>query len=394
MELVDLMEPERGPRSGDERGGSRRRRDVAALLAIGLLTFAGTRAGAQETAAQAAPQDEAPAPAEETHSGPRITFHGYLSQAYARSDDNEIAGISEEGTSDYRTAALQIRADVSEKDTFAIQFSHERFGDSDLQQFQEDVALDWLFYEHRFDATTVKVGRVQIPFGIYNEVRDVGTLLPFYRPSTDFYGEGAYTSETVDGIVVSHSLGRGSAWQLDGDVHFGNWEFINRSGSFTELKARDSIGVELWLSTPIDGLRIGAGGMRYDVDEPDGNRWNTYHVSLQGDFGRVITNVEYKEIDFAEGTYEAGYAHLGLRVTDAIAVNAQIEYSDLNIDFFREGDFDDDLALGVNYAFRPDLVLKLEHHWNEGYTPEEPAQNFFAPKVETNYFIASLSTSF
>lgn len=65
-----------------------------------------------------------------------------------------------------------------------------------------------------------------------------------------------------------------------------------------------------------------------------------------------------------------------------------------NVDFFREGDVDDDVALGVNHAFRPDLVLKLEHHWNEGYTPEEPPQNFFAPKIETRYWIVSFSASF
>jgi hypothetical protein len=66
----------------------------------------------------------------------------------------------------------------------------------------------------------------------------------------------------------------------------------------------------------------------------------------------------------------------------------------LDINFFREGDFDDDRALGVNYAVRPDCVLKLEHHWNEGFTPEVPRQNFFAPKLETRYWIASLSASF
>jgi hypothetical protein len=352
------------------------------LLSL-LLGLSGTILSAQEE----------PAVEDET-TGPRITFHGFLSQAYAQSDGNQILGISEDGTADYRAAALQIRADVSEQDTFAIQLSHERFGESALQAFQSDVALDWLFYEHRFGESAVKVGRVQIPFGIYNEVRDVGTLLPFYRPSVNFYGEGAYTSETVDGIVLSHSFDLGGSWHLDGDLHYGNWEFINRSGRFEKRKVRNSMGVELWLDTPIPGLRIGTGGMRYDVLEPDGNQWYTYHVSMQGEFGRVEANVEYKYIDFEEGTYDAGYAQLGVQVTDKIAVNGQYEYSDLAVDFFREGDFDDDVALGINYAFRPDCVLKLEHHWNEGYTPEVPAQNFFAPKLETRYWLASLSTSF
>ena len=343
-------------------------------------------------------QEEAAVPAavaaEELTTGPKITIHGYLTQAYARSDGSEILGIPEEGTADYRTAALQIRADVTERDTFAIQLSHERFGDSDIQAFQDDLALDWIFFEHQLGESSVRVGRVPIPFGIYNEVRDVGTLLPFYRPSTNFYGEGAYTSETVDGIVLSHGFDLSGGWRLEGDLHFGNWEFINRSGGFEERKVRDSLGVELWLETPLPGLRIGTGGMRYHVEEPDGNDWETWHVSLEGEFGRVAAHAEYKSIDFGEGTFEGGYAHLGLQATDEISVHAQYETSDLNVDFFREGDFDDDLALGVNCAFRPDQVLKLEHHWNEGYTPEDPPQNFFAPKVETRYWIVSFSASF
>lgn len=336
-------------------------------------------------------QEEA---AESDSTEPRITIHGYLNQAYAQSDGPEILGISEDGTSDYRTAALQIRADVTERDTFAIQLSHERFGESDIQELQDDVAIDWIFYEHRFGQSSVKVGKVQIPFGIYNEVRDVGTLLPFYRPSTNFYGEGAYTSETVDGIVLSRVFDLGGSWRLDGDVHYGSWEFVNRSGGFSKNKVEDSIGVELWLETPLPGWRIGTGGMRYTVDGDTATNWETYHVSLEGEVGPVRTAVEYKLIDFEEGTYDGGYAYLGFQASEKLSINAQYDYSNLDIDFFREGDFDDDVALGASYAFRPDYVIKLEHHWNKGYTPEHPEQNFFAPKIETKYWIASLSASF
>ncbi len=337
---------------------------------------------------------EPEAATEDTAKGVQITFHGYLTQAYAKSDNGQILGIPEKGTADYRKAALQLRADLTSNDTFALQFAHERFGESVIQSFHSDVELDWLFYEHRWDDSSVKIGKVLIPFGIYNEVRDVGTLLPFYRPSANFYGEGAFTSETVDGIVLSHRFALGGPWQLASDVHYGNWEYINRSATFTKNKVRDSIGVELWLTTPIPGLRIGAGGIRYDVLPPEGRRWKTYHISAEGEFGRVVTHVEYKNIDFGTGTYEGGYGHLGFKVTDKITVNVQRDFANLNINFFRKGDFDDETALGVNYAIRPDLVVKLEHHWNQGYTAEVPTQNFFAPKVKINYSLVSLSTSF
>jgi hypothetical protein len=107
-----------------------------------------------------------------------------------------------------------------------------------------------------------------------------------------------------------------------------------------------------------------------------------------------VTQLEYKYIGFVGGDYDAGYARLGVNLTDRLQVNAQVDYSDLAIDGFREGNFDDDFALGANYAFRSDLVLKAEYHENEGFTPEHPGQNFFRPALETTYWIVSLSTSF
>src|SRR6267154_1183921 len=96
-------------------------------------------------------------------------------------------------------------------------------------------------------------------------------------------------------------------------------------------RVRNSIGVELWLNTPIPGLRIGAGGIRYDVLPPDGNRWTTYHISAEGEFGRVVAHVEYKNINFGQGTYEGGYGHLGFKVTDKITVNVQRDFANLNV---------------------------------------------------------------
>src|SRR5258708_6414715 len=96
----------------------------------------------------AAPPD-APKGAEPAE-GPKITINGYLSQAYAISDGNQITGIPKQGTADYRTAAVQIRADMTAQDTFSVKFRHERIGESPFQAFQPDVALDWVFYEHKF----------------------------------------------------------------------------------------------------------------------------------------------------------------------------------------------------------------------------------------------------
>jgi hypothetical protein len=342
-----------------------------------------------------AQEDEVAEDAEQT-GGPKITLHGYLTQAYAQSDGHQFLGITEDGTADYRTAALQIRADITPDDTFVLQLDHERIGESQVQTLKDDVGVDWLFYEHRFGSSAVKVGRIQIPFGIYNEVRDVGTLLPFYRPPHNFYGEAAYSSETIDGIVLSHRRAFGN-WGLDVDLHFGDWKFIERTidNSYVTDEVDDSLGLELWLDTPISGLRIGAGGMQYQISQPTGEaEWKAYHVSVAGEFDRFAVHAENKWVDLGKGfLVDIRYLHLGVNVTDKIVLNGQLEEFYVDIDGFPRAKGDEDLAFGVNYAFRPDLVLKAEHHSNEGRLWLEDLTPF-GPNVDTKYWILSLSTSF
>lgn len=382
---------------------SSHRRFLNLLAMFGFVTLLATGgARAQETPPPSEPAEPA---AEEAEAGVKIGIHGYLTQAYAQSDGHQIFGITEDGTADYRTAALQIRADISPKDTFVVQFSHERFGESRIQEIKDDVELDWLFYEHRFGETALKVGRVQIPFGIYNEVRDVGTLLPFYRPSHNFYGEVAYSSETVDGAVLSHTFSLGDAWRLEADLHYGDWEFIQRdffTSAYSSAKVNDSIGVELWLDTPVPGLRFGAGAMQYDVQDPASPTpgpatWKAYHVSVAGDFDRFAVHGEYKGVDIDFAKLALGYVHLGVNLTSKISLNGQKDFGDFKAPGLSKIAIDDDWIAGLNYAFNPSLVLKAEHHWDEGgfyvedvlpYIPGLP------PVPKTRYWLVSLSVAF
>lgn len=362
------------------------RRAVFLLLSMSLMG----------TAVLDAQEEEPPAAAEEA-TRPKITFHGYLTQAYAQSDGYQILGITEDGVADYRTAALQIRADIGQNDSFVVQLSHERLGDSPVQVVKDDdVELDWIFYEHRFGNSAVKVGRVQIPFGIYNEIKDVGVLLPFYRPSHNFYGEAAYSSETVDGIVASHTFSFGD-FGLDVDVHFGDWEFIQGDfqGGYIISDVDDSMGIELWLDTPLNGFRAGAGAMQYQISTGTGEEeWSVYHVSLVGEFDRITGHAELKVADVVFADVYLGYAHLGVALTDKLTLNLQNDLYYFKIPGLERMRVDEDRSLGLSYAFNPSLVLKVEHHWNEGGFWVENGPPFGGPLIKTRYGILSLSTAF
>ena len=371
-------------------------RSLGRFLIVILFSLSSLAGGLALRAQEEAPQEDQPA--EEGLAKPKITLHGFLTQAYARSDGHQFLGIPEEGTADYRTAALQIRADITTSDFFVVQLSHERLGESPVQDLKDDVEVDWLFYEHRFEKSSVKVGRVQIPFGIYNEVKDVGTLLPFYRPSHNFYGEAAYSAETVDGIVLSRAFDLGGGWGLDTDLHYGNWQFIERDlqGNYTSDDVKDSIGVELWLETPISGLRVGTGAVQYDIDPATAEEttWHNYHLSVSGEFDRFAVHAELKKVDIEIADIYLGYAHVGFHVTDRLTLNAQRDIFDFKLDGAQRMDIDEDDALGVSFAWKPNVLLKAEHHWNEGNFWLEDVPQFGAPVQKTNYWILSLSTSF
>jgi hypothetical protein len=296
-----------------------------------------------------------------------------------------------------------------------IQFANERKGSSPIQELNEDVQLDWAFYERRLtDSASVRVGRVPLPAGIYNEIRDVGTILPFFAPPFSIYQDVSFTSETVDGIVLSNRFALGSRWSLDADLYYGGWTTIE---SFSGLgiapaEAEQAIGLQLWLGTPITGLRFGLGFNRYDLTGgvtrlDDEDTWRGLYLSLDGDFDRLIVRAElyrrYVEaqafgIPIPDATADAYYFQLGVRLSDRWTLWGQADFQELDpgLPGAEATDLWEDYALSLSHSFSANLLLRAEYHWNESYWVEDRPANFFLgnPPTETDYGIVSLAISF
>src|SRR4051794_34223672 len=157
----------------------------------------------------------------------KLSIHGYLTQGAAVSDSSMVVGISKQGTTNYRRAALLMRYAQTPRDAFVIQVAHRRLGDSPIMNFEPDVKVDWAFYERKFlGQSSLRIGKAPIPFGIYNETRYTGTILPFYRAPYAMYFEGAYTSETVDGAVLSHTFLADAPFRFDASVYGGSYDLL------------------------------------------------------------------------------------------------------------------------------------------------------------------------
>lgn len=386
----------------------------------------------------------APSWAQDTNSGDqrsKLQIHGFLTQAYAKAkfvrggldspSQSEIElGIPEDGTTAYRNLAIQFRYEISSQDIVVVQLSNRSLGDSFITELEDEVELDWGFYERRIGSDTgVKIGRVQIPLGIFNEIRDVGTTLPFYRPSFAFYNEGAFTSETLDGIVLSHNFASESDWSLETDWYFGEWDLVESLSSgttrtFALARTKDSYGVQLWLNTPISGLRFGLGGHErktkgglFVAPGETSESIGTWYASIDGAFDRFTARAEYRTFSpkivlpfgIINNELSSYYVQLGYNVAGPFHVWFQYEnqHDKSSSEAYTQGysrDFRDDYGLALNYFITPNVVVKAEYHEVDeeqvGFVPVfiPPATLKIDPVIvgadDGNYWIISLSASF
>ena len=334
-----------------------------------------------------------------------LSVHGFLSQAYGRADGASVAaiGITKDGTTDYRTAALQFSYAMTDKDRVVFQLSHERIGVAERAAFLPDVAADWLFYEHRFsDDTAIKAGRVPIPLGIYNQIRDVGTLLPFYRPPNALYDEANFVSETVDGVAATHSIALGQ-WGLELEPYLGGWDTlaITASTGLQRARAHNVAGFGSWLRTPLPGLRVGASFFRSTLRRdlvtpppdpaPAPENRRLWMVSADGSFSRATVRAEYSQTRDGDSRDRVYSGYVGARVVKGL--HAHLEYSKFWVSWFASplagsvSGGQRDLAFGFSYKFSSNLVAKIEGHDGEDFAIRVP------PPMR-RYFLASLAASF
>ncbi len=347
----------------------------------------------------------------------RLSINGYLTQAYGVSQRHLMMGLTDEGTTDYRRAAMLARYDVSPRDHFVVQLAHRRLGDSPTMQFEEPLKVDLAFYGHRFsNGTTARVGKVSLPWGIYNEVRYAGTLTPFYRAPYVVYRDGTYASETVDGASLSHVLRAGEPWELSLDLFGGALEQLEFGPTFPAnsapvykgavLEGRNVLGGQAWVATPVTGLRVGVGGRRQtDTDgiferPAGGANTTTWTGSVDGQFDGWMVRAEHQQIRTFGFATTAHYAQGGVRVNPWLSVNVQTERRDEDLRYVPGGPWVSvqaarDNALGFNFNLAPNTVLKLEGHAAKGFGAMfEQIVDDRAPALTSRYFISSVSVSF
>lgn len=344
--------------------------------------------------------------AEISEEGSKVTLHGFLSQAWAKTDGEQYLGITDDGTTDYRNIALQLRFKLAERQSLVFQLGHESRGESPRDALRDDVELDWAFYEAQLGITTVRVGRIPLPLGIYSELRDAGHLLPFYGPPITIYGETSFATESIDGVGVTFNLFRESPWAVDLDVFGGESEFSEKgraSNAITLAQTRDDWGVRAWLNTPVEGLRVGFN--HHSFKSPDSKvlqrsaTQTADYLSLDWSRERWMVRSEYGKSDIElpfglNADVDLGYLTLGFSPLPKFWIYLQAETREVAVTPRVQPTRKtfDGVGVSLTYALSERAVLKLEHSSIETTDVERVLTALEVPEVEVT--IASISVAF
>lgn len=279
-----------------------------------------------------------------------LYLNGFVSQGYLNTSENDyLVQRSVNGTAAFTEAAITLIARPMDRLRVGIQFLGRNFGTTGNDQ----VLIDWAYGDYSWkDQLGLRAGKVKLPFGFYNEGRDVDMLrtsifLPqsiYTERQRDFVlayeGAGVYGNfDLQDGGALDYHIYGGTLNVPDATVGFWgdlyreggrsaaplaglivDWEYGNPPGtaeaSFASLDDPTVTfpwifgGAVIW-STPLDGLRFGStvmtgqynvqATMRYDVEIPEGSNGAGYHPY-------VIDIDETDEIDYI-ATFSAEYVH-------------------------------------------------------------------------------------
>ncbi|GAB3374758.1 hypothetical protein NCG89_02565 [Spongiibacter taiwanensis] len=172
--------------------------------------------------------------------GNDLQVHGFASQAFLKSEGNNIYGDSLDGSTDFMEAGLNANYRHSSRLYVAGQVISRDAGNTD----NGDINLDYLFADYKLGENDqsgigARIGRVRNSYGFYNDTRDVVFTRPTILMPQAVYFEGNGLREFL--------------FSSDGLQLYGYWDEAEHSTNFSFSVGKDK-------SLPQDSLDIITGG--------------------------------------------------------------------------------------------------------------------------------------
>lgn len=198
------------------------------------------------------------------YSWQNIQFGGFASQGYLESTANDYLGNTDSGTFDFREYGANASWSHGEWRLGAQVFGQKlgEYGDDKLK-------LDWATIDYQpAQAFGVRVGRVKMPRGLYNEALDLDSVRPYV-----LLPQGVYDARLRDfnaafnGAMLFGNIELRKAGSLDYRLFYGRMPITTDSGAsdyfnndipfaVTRIHLDAVRGGALYWNTPVNGLRL------------------------------------------------------------------------------------------------------------------------------------------
>ena len=343
-----------------------------------------------------------------------VQVHGFVSQGFIKTTDNNYLAGSERGSLEFTEAGLNVTKQLTEDLKLGVQLFTRDLGPIG----NYDARFDWFYLDYRFrDWLGLRAGRTKLPFGLYNETSDVDAArVPVLLPQSIYPTANrdyllAQTGGELYGYVPLGSVGQLEYRLYGGTIFFDVGETSDQIG---EVSVPYLAGGRLMWLTPLEGLQLGgsAQALRLDIDyvpPPEAIQPLEMAGQLPADFSGTVEvrlpallavgSLEYAAYDFlfaaeysrwyvsiesdlpalipeTKSVSERGYVMSSYRVAPWFApgVYYSVLFGDVDDRHGRDA-YQHDIAFTLRYDINPYWLVKLEGHYMSGTAALSPALN-------------------
>ena len=159
--------------------------------------------------------------------GEDVQLHGFASQGYINSRGNNFLAHSRSGSIKMSDIGLNLNWQPFQSLRIGGQGYYRNLGDYN----ENRVVLDWGVIDYQcWDFLAVRAGKVKMPLGLYNEVRDSPFLLPMVFLPQSIYDESRRDSNLAYiGVGVYGNITCGRFGDMDYHLFSGEMDFPDES---------------------------------------------------------------------------------------------------------------------------------------------------------------------
>ena len=322
-----------------------------------------------------------------------VAIHGFISQGYMQSTDNNFLGNTEDGTFKFNEFGLNISSQVTDNLHVGVQLFSRNLGylGSDL------VVVDWAFGDYRWkDWLGIRAGKIKMPLGFYNETRDVDMLRTSIFMPQGVYNESwrtTYNAIQGVGLYGNYSIPYIGTFNYQGQVGVFNINTQSGMNKFIEdqlyatfnqyLVSTTYVGSIIW-ETPLEGLRLGASGFMSNL--------NATGTTDDTEFWREQTRYAFwygsGQITPAPPSYE-----VAKNFVDLVNININQEFNDIK-SYWLSGEYIwRNLTLSGEYFKQTGRVITNGYVIVNGKEEENP-QELNAINLKMGGFYGSINYQF